>query len=145
VADQQHFLRLEVVDPDGPVFQGDVGMVILPAYRGELGILPQHAAMVTQLATGAIRVQTLDDTWLYLAVSGGFAKVQFDKVIVLADSAELATEIDVERARRSLSEAEERLAMVKEGRSPEGEDIDPYMETKAAERAKNRLKVVSRT
>jgi F-type H+-transporting ATPase subunit epsilon len=137
----QHFLRLEVVSPDGPVFEGDVAMVILPAVGGELGILPRHAPMVAQLSVGEIRVKTLDNTWLSLAVAEGFMKVQFDKVIVLADAAELASEIDVQRAQEALSRAEERLAQCK-GDVCTDEHIDPIREEMALKRAKNRLKVI---
>ena len=138
----EHFLRLEVVDPDGPVFQGDVAMVILPAAYGELGILPQHAPLVCQLSIGEIRVKTLEGAWLSLSVAEGFGKVQFDRVIVLADAAELASEIDVGRAEQALARAEERLGLAREGRALEGEEIDPYREGLAVARAKNRLKVV---
>ncbi len=52
MAEQEHFLRLEVVAPDGPVFEGDVAMVIIPAWNGEMGILPRHAPQVAQRFTG---------------------------------------------------------------------------------------------
>jgi F-type H+-transporting ATPase subunit epsilon len=77
-----------------------------------------------------------------LAVAEGFMKVQFDKVIVLADAAELASEIDPERAQEALSRAQDRLAMCHSGDIPEGETIDGYREEMALKRAKNRLKVV---
>lgn len=144
MADQQHFLRLEVVDPDGPVFQGDVAMVILPAAYGELGILPQHAPLVAQLTIGEIRVKTLEGTWLSLAVAEGFAKVQFDRVNVLADAAELAGEIDGPRAQEAMGRAQERLTACREGRVADDEDIDVYREGLALSRAKNRLKVVKK-
>jgi F-type H+-transporting ATPase subunit epsilon len=145
VVDDRHFLRLEVVSPDGPVFDGDVAMVVVPAERGEMGILPRHASMVARLSVGEMRVQTLDDEWLSLSVAEGFMKVQFDKVIVLADAAELATEIDVPRAEVALARAEERLAMLKDGTVPEDDEVDAFRETMAAKRAKNRLKVVRKS
>lgn len=142
MSDDRHFLRLEVVSPDGPVFDGDVAMVVVPAERGEMGILPQHAPLVARLSVGEMRVKTLDGTWLSLAVAEGFVKVQFDKVIVLADAAELASEIDAARAEEALAKAKERLAMLAAGSTPEGEDIDAFRETMAVSRAKNRLAVV---
>ncbi len=138
------FLRLEVVDPDGPVFEGDVGMVIVPAMRGELGILPRHAPLVAQLTVGEIRVKTLENTWVTLAVSEGFVKVQHDKVIVLADAAELATEIDAARAQEAFDRATQRLEWVKAGTVPDGEEVDPFRESMAMKRAKNRLRVIDR-
>lgn len=144
MTDDRHFLRLEVVSPDGLVFAGDVAMVVVPALRGELGILPRHAPLVAQLAIGEMRVKTLGDTWIRLAVAEGFVKVQFDKVIVLADAAELAGEIDVARAESALQRAKERLALIRDGKVPAGEEIDPYRETMALRRAKNRLAVVNK-
>ncbi len=144
MADDRHFLRLEVVSPDGLVFDGDVAMVVVPAERGEMGILPRHAPVVARLAIGEIRVKTLDDTWLSLAVAEGFMKVQFDKVIVLADAAELASEIDSQRAHEALTRAEERLAQIKNGAAVD-EEIDAFRETMALKRAKNRLAVVKKT
>jgi F-type H+-transporting ATPase subunit epsilon len=137
----QRFLRLAIVSPDGPVFEGDVAMVVVPAVGGEMGILPRHAPLVAQLSIGEIRVKSLNDTWTSLAVSEGFMKVQFDKVIILADAAELASEIDVARAEESLSEAQDRLLRCKKGEVAEGENIDTYKEEMALKRAKNRLKV----
>jgi F-type H+-transporting ATPase subunit epsilon len=138
----QHFLRVEVVSPDGPVYEGDVGMVVVPAVGGELGILPRHAPMVAQLSIGEIRLKTLDDRWISMAVSAGFMKVQFDKVIILADAAELASEIDVERAEQALAQAQDTLVRCKSGALGENESIDAYKEEMALKRAKNRLKVV---
>ena len=138
----QHFLRLEVVSPDGPVFEGDVAMVVVPAFRGEMGILPRHAPLVAQLTIGEVRVKTLSDGWLSLAIAGGFVKVQFDKVIVLADAAELAAEIDAGRSEAALAKAQSRITLAREGRAAEDEQIDLYYEEMAVKRAKNRLKVL---
>jgi F-type H+-transporting ATPase subunit epsilon len=141
VADQ-HFLRLEVVSPDGPVFEGDVGMVVVPASRGELGILPRHAPLVAQLTIGEVRVRTLDAGWLSIAIAGGFVKVQFDKVIILADAAELATEIDAGRSEAALAKAQARIARIRVDGVVEDEEVDLYYEEMAVKRAKNRLKVL---
>lgn len=138
----RHFLRLEVVSPDGPVFEGDVAMVVVPAVGGEMGILPRHAPLVAQLSIGEMRVKTLENTWISLAIASGFMKVQFDKVIVLADAAELSSEIDVDRAEEALSRAQDRLMRCKAGTVGEAEHIDSYMEEMALKRAKNRLKVI---
>lgn len=140
-----HFLRLEIVAPDGPVFEGDVAMVVVPAMRGELGILPRHAPLVAQLTVGEIRVQALDGSWIVLAVAEGFVKVQFDTVSILADAAELASEIDVPRAEAALERATQRLEALKQGGVSEGgEEVDVYRESMALKRAKNRLRVVHR-
>jgi len=140
--DTQHFLRLEIVAPDGPVYDGDVAMVIIPAVGGEMGILPRHAPMVAALAIGECRVKTPANEWFSVAVAQGFAKVQFDKVIILADAAELASEIDLERAEKAYDEAQKKLESCRLGVADEDDCLDPYVEEKAVARAKNRIKVV---
>jgi F-type H+-transporting ATPase subunit epsilon len=138
-------LHLELVAPRGPVFDGDVRQVILPGAGGEMGILPRHAPLVTQLAIGRLRVQMSDGEWSDFAVAEGFAKVQSDKVIVLADSAQESSEIDVARVRQSIDQSVKRLEMYRTGTVPEGEDVDPYREQLALKRAQNRLKVAGQT
>ena len=141
--EQQHFLRLEVVSPDGLVFEGDVGMVVVPATGGEIGILPRHAPLVAQLAIGELRVRTLGNETISLAVADGFVKVQTDKVIVLADDAELASEIDEGKVIRARDRALANLAMWKEGKAPPGQErIYPAREMTALKTAENKLKVL---
>ena len=132
-------LRLELVAPRGPVFEGAVEMVVIPAVTGELGILPRHAPLVAQLAIGQLRA-LVEGTWMTFAVAEGFAKVQFNKVIVLADTAEEASQIDVQRAERGVERALSRLDMYKTGTVPEDDIVDPYREQLALKRARNRLK-----
>jgi F-type H+-transporting ATPase subunit epsilon len=137
-------LHLELVSPAGLVFDGDVEQVVIPAVTGEMGILPRHAPLVAQLAIGRMRVQKIGGQWLDFAVAEGFAKVQENNLIVLADAAEEASKIDVSRAEQSLQRAEERLEMHRVGTVPEGEDVDPYREQMALRRARNRLRVAGR-
>ena len=144
-AEETGFLRLEIVAPPGPVFEGDVQMVVLPTATGEVGVLPRHAPLVAMLAIGRMRVLTADGNWMSFAVADGFAKVQFNKVIVLADAAEEASQIDVERVEKALERATHRLEMYRTGTIPEGEDVDPYREQLALKRARNRLKVAERS
>ncbi|MBC7294494.1 MAG: ATP synthase F1 subunit epsilon [Thermoleophilia bacterium] len=139
--EETSYLRRELVAPAGLVYEGDVEMVVLPAVTGELGILPRHAPLVAQLAIGRLRALTAGGEWLNFAVSEGFAKVQFNKVIVLADTAEEASQIDVERVQRAIERATKRLEMYRQGTVPEGEEVDPYREQLALKRARNRLKV----
>ena len=134
-------LRLELVSPQHLVYEGDVKMVMLPAIAGQMGILPRHAPLVAELVIGKLRVQTMEGKWLTFAVSDGFAKVQFNKVIVLVDSAEEAGTIDLDQARLALDEARKRLDMYHQGAVPEGEEVDPFKEQLALRRAQNRLKI----
>ena len=113
-------LRLELVAPRGPVFEGDVEMVVVPAVTGEIGILPRHAPLVAQLAIGQLRALTGEGKWLTFAVAEGFVKVQFNKVIVLADTAEEASAIDVARAEKGVERALQRLEMHPDGHCARG-------------------------
>jgi F-type H+-transporting ATPase subunit epsilon len=142
--EESAYLHLELVAPAGPVFEGDVEMVVVPATTGEVGILPRHAPLVAQLSIGRLRALTPDGVWMDFAVAEGFAKVQFNQVIVLADAAEEAAKIDVARAKESIERANQRLDMHRSGTIPEGEDVDPYREQLALRRAHNRLKVAER-
>ena len=135
------YLTFELVSPQARVFEGDVEMVVVPAVTGEIGILPRHAPLIAHLAIGRVRALTPDGTWLNFAVADGFAKVQFNKVIILADAAEEANAIDIPRVERALERATRRLEMYHQGTVPEGEEVDPYREQLAIRRARNRLKV----
>jgi len=102
-------LRLEVVTVERIVYtQDDVDMVIAPGSEGLLGILPRHAPLLTALAYGELRVKrgSVEES---LAIGGGFMEVRPDRVTVLADTAERAEEIDLERAQVARRRAEERL------------------------------------
>jgi F-type H+-transporting ATPase subunit epsilon len=134
-------LRLELVAPQGRVFEGDVDVVVVPASTGEIGILPRHAPLVAQLAIGRVRALTMDGDWVSFSVAEGFVKVQFNKVIVLADAAEEASRIDVSRAEKAVERALQRLDMYRLGTVPEDDQVDPYREQLALKRARNRLKV----
>jgi F-type H+-transporting ATPase subunit epsilon len=137
-------LHLELVAPAGRVFEGEVEMVVLPATTGELGILPRHAPLVAQLSIGKLRVLKPGGEWVAFAVAEGFAKIQSNQVIVLADAAEEASQIDVARVQKSIERADQRLEMLRLGTVPEGDDVDPYREQLALKRAHNRLKVAER-
>ena len=135
------YLKLQLVAPAGLVYEGDVEMVVIPAVTGEVGILPRHAPMVAQLAIGRLRALSADGEWLVFAVADGFVKVQFNKVIVLADAAEEASKIDIPRVEKAIERATKRLEMYRDDTVPEDEDVDPYREQLALRRAHNRLKV----
>jgi F-type H+-transporting ATPase subunit epsilon len=101
--------RLEIVTPQRKVFSEDVKFLVAPGTDGELGILPEHAPLITSLNIGVLRIQQ-DRDFIKVVVSGGFMEVRNSKVTVLATSAERADEIDVERAERAKKRAEDRLA-----------------------------------
>ena len=101
-------LRLDIVTAERVVYSEDVEVIIAPGVDGQLGILPHHAPLMTILQAGELVVRRggEEDT---LAISGGFLEVRPDRVIILADSAERAEEIDMERAGAAKQRAEERL------------------------------------
>ena len=101
-------IRLDIVTPDRLVAHGAVTAVTIPGKNGYLGILPGHAPLLTELAPGDLEY-TSGGVPHALAVNWGFAEVLGDRVIVLAQSAERAEEIDLERAEKAKVRAEERL------------------------------------
>jgi F-type H+-transporting ATPase subunit epsilon len=104
-------LIVEIVTPERIVYTNEVEMVVAPTIDGEIGVLPLHAPLVGALKGGEVRVK-IGDTIEWFAVSGGYIQVHEDKVIILADDAEVASQIDVERARQAKQFAEQRLAEV---------------------------------
>lgn len=127
-------VKVNVVTPDGPVYEAEVEMVSARAQSGELGILPGHIPLVAPLAIGAVRLKTGSNTDL-VAVSGGFLEVRPDQVTVLAQAAEKSDEIDIERALAAKERAERRLQLSKQ------DDVDFRRAELALKRAINRLKV----
>ena len=129
-------IRLDVVTAEGMVYSDDVDVVVAPGVEGQLGILPHHAPLMTILQPGELRARKGGEE-LYLAITGGFLEVRPDRVIVLADAAERAEEIDVARAEEAKRRAHERL----KERVPE---VDMAQTEAALRRALARLQVVER-
>jgi len=102
-------IRLEIITAERIVYSEDVDIVVAPGIDGELGILPHHASLMTMLQPGELRVRR-DNQEESMFVSGGFLEVRGDKVVVLADVAERADEIDIARAEAAKRRAEERIS-----------------------------------
>ncbi len=102
-------LLCEIVTPERIVYTSEVKMVIVTTIDGELGILPLHAPLVSALVPGEVRVRYGNDEVEWFAVSGGYVQVHEDKVIILADQAAAASQIDVDRARNALDLTKQRL------------------------------------
>ena len=102
-------LKLEIVTPEGKIFSEDVEMVTLPGVEGEMGIYPQHVPLITQIAAGEVlaRKGGQDST---LAVSDGFVEITGDHVVIMADMAIRAENIDEVKAEEARRRAEARLA-----------------------------------
>ncbi|ASJ56147.1 F0F1 ATP synthase subunit epsilon [Brevibacillus formosus] len=103
-------MTVEVVTPERVVYSGQAEMVIARGLQGEIGIMPNHMPLVTPLKTAPVRIKTEGDKEVKMAVSGGFMEVRGDKVTILAETAELPGDIDVERAKAAKERAEKRLA-----------------------------------
>lgn len=98
-------LHLDIVTPERRLYTGDVDEVVLPGSEGELGILPHHAPLVSLLGSGVLRLKRGGEEEAF-AIFGGFLQVRPDRVMVLAETADMASEIDLERAQRARREAE---------------------------------------
>lgn len=130
-------LLVEVITPEKVVYTNEVDMVIAPGSDGEVGILPLHTPFITTLDIGELRVK-IGQEQEYVAVHSGYLEVMEDKVMILADAAELASQIDVERARKAKEKAESLLA------EAEAEERDLEQAQQALARALLRLRIVER-
>ena len=101
-------LQFEILTAERRVYSDEVDMVIAPGQLGELGILPNHAPLLTPLQPGELRIKKGSEE-VAIAVTGGFLEMFQNKLTVLADAAERADEIDVERAERALARAQEQV------------------------------------
>jgi F-type H+-transporting ATPase subunit epsilon len=130
-------LTLELATPTRLVVTAEVDEVVAPGSLGYFGVLPGHAPLLATLGIGEVTYRIGRDEH-HVAVSGGFAEVRNDKVIILADSAETPADVDRVRAERSRDRAETRLA----GRSPD--EVDYTRAAAALARALTRLQVAGR-
>ncbi|MGD8998696.1 MAG: F0F1 ATP synthase subunit epsilon [Anaerolineae bacterium] len=128
-------LQLKVVSQHEQLFSGEVDIVLAPGVDGQLGILPNHAPLITQLAIGELRTRVGDEEYTF-AVHGGFMHVLPDEVIVLADLAERVEEIDIERAEQARQRA---LEMLKKSPPPE----ERRLTETALRRSRVRLKLAA--
>ena len=131
-------IRCEIVSQDRQVFTGDADMIIVPGTQGEMGILPNHAPLLSTLKIGILRVRFQGQEQVF-TIAGGVIEVQPDLVTVMADAAENVLEIDVSRAEAAKRRAEEFL---KQGPPP---DTDAYLKIESAlRRSTLRLEAVKR-
>lgn len=126
---------LEIVTPERKVYAEQVNMVSVKGVEGELGILPNHIPLVTPLRIAPITVKKQGSKDEVIAVNGGFMEVRKDKVVILAESAELPEHIDIDRAKAAKERAEKRLAETKQN------NVDFKRAEAALQRALNRISV----
>jgi len=129
---------LSIVTPERIFFDGDIKSLVVPGTEGYLGILSNHAPLITSLKNGKIEYRDESDKVRILAITGGFLEVSDNRATVLADTVEAAEEIDLDRARSALERAQERLANLES-------TSDPERARRAIERARNRIKVYKET
>jgi F-type H+-transporting ATPase subunit epsilon len=101
-------LRLMIASPERELYHGDVDVVLAPSVEGQLGILPHHSPLIAQLDEGLLTARAGPEEYVF-AIHGGFIQVLPDRVIVLADTAERAEEIDMQRAEEARQRALETL------------------------------------
>jgi len=111
-------LLLEIVTPERLAYSDTVDSVQLPGVEGELGVLPHHTPLVSMLGLGELRIRKDGEVETF-AIAGGFLQVRPDKVVVMAEMADMAAEIDLEKAAEARNEAERAL----EGGFHEGADL----------------------
>src|SRR6266576_4238789 len=111
VADHPLF-SVSVVTPEGPAFDGDAEMLIVPGAAGEIGVLARHAPLVAMLKAGSTRVHMGDGEVHEFATGPGFFQVLENRAIALVDDAVQAEKIDEDRARRQLEDAQKELEAI---------------------------------
>jgi F-type H+-transporting ATPase subunit epsilon len=132
------YLHCQVLTAERSVFDGDVDMVVAPGVEGQLGILPNHVALITALTYGELIIHRANQEDEFIAIGGGFIEVGPDHVTVLADSAERAEEIDIARAEAAQRRAQETMAHER------AEDVDLMRAEAALRRSLIRIKVARR-
>ena len=131
---------VSVVTPEGPAFEGDAEMVIVPGAAGEIGVLARHAPLVALLRAGSTRVHLGDGQVREFATGPGFFQVLENRAIALVDDAVLAAEVEDARAQQQLEEAQAELAKVEAGEST----ADRWQLEQRILHAENQLRVAGR-
>jgi F-type H+-transporting ATPase subunit epsilon len=133
---------LSLVTPEGAAFEGEVEMLVVPGDAGEIGVLARHAPLVAMLRAGSTRIYRDRDSEdvLEFATGPGFFKVEQDRALALVDDAVEAREIDADRAREQLEQAQAELERVERGES----DADRWQLEQRIRHAENQLTVSGR-
>ncbi|MGD8306421.1 MAG: F0F1 ATP synthase subunit epsilon [Ignavibacteria bacterium] len=125
-------INLEIITPEKVIFEDTVDSITVPGTKGGFQVLKDHAPLMSTLEIGVINVKKGNES-IYFSTAGGTIEVLDNKVLVLADSTELISDIDIDRAEQAKQRAEERLKRKKE------EEIDTLRAELALKRALNRL------
>jgi F-type H+-transporting ATPase subunit epsilon len=143
MADEARKFDLSLVTPDGPAFEGEAEMIVVPGAAGEIGVLARHAPLIATLKAGSTRVylNRAADEVREFATGAGFFKVEQDRVIALVDDAVAANEIDDARAQGQLEAARRELELVDRGES----NADRWQLEQRIRHAENQLTVSGRS
>jgi F-type H+-transporting ATPase subunit epsilon len=141
VADAHPKFDVAVVTPEGPVFDGQAEMIVVPGAIGEIGVLARHAPLVATLKAGSTRIHLEASEVLEFATGPGFFKVELDRALALVDDAVSVREIDDERARAQLEAARAELEKLDAGES----QADRWQLEQRIVHAENQLTVSGRT
>jgi len=142
VAEDTKKFDVALVTPEGPAFEGEAEMIVVPGAAGEIGVLARHAPLIATLKAGSTRVyldREAQDVREF-ATGPGFFQVQLDRAIALVDDAVLANEIDDARAREQLETAQRELERVERGES----NADRWQLEQRIKHAENQLSVAGR-
>lgn len=137
-ADSIKKVKCEIVTPEGMVLDEHAQMVVIPGAVGELGLLPRHAPVVSKTVIGEVRVKDINGKMHHIAVGEGYAKMQYDRLMLLVDTAEMAEDIDVTRAEEAIERAKSWLDRAAES------GADTRRAEQSRKRALNRLKVAGK-
>ena len=140
MADRREF-SVSVVTPDGPAYEGDAQMIIVPGAAGEIGVLARHAPLIATLKAGSTRVHVSESEVLEFATGPGFFQVLQDRAIALVDDAVEASAIDDARARGQLEAAQAELEAIDRGDST----ADRWQIEQRLRHAENQLAVAGRS
>jgi F-type H+-transporting ATPase subunit epsilon len=140
VADRRKF-SVSLVTPDGPAFEGDAEMIIVPGQAGEIGVLARHAPLIATLKAGSTRVHVSQNEVLEYATGPGFFQVLQDRAIALVDDAVRADDIDDAKAREQLEAAQAELEAIDRGDST----ADRWQIEQRLRHAENMLGVAGRS
>jgi F-type H+-transporting ATPase subunit epsilon len=143
LANGRRTFDVSLVTPEGPAFEGEAEMLIVPGAAGEIGVLARHAPLVAMLKAGSTRVYTsVDrDEVEEFATGPGFFQVAQDRALALVDDAVNAREIDDARAREQLEQAQAELERIERGES----DADRWQQEQRIKHAENQLSVAGRS
>jgi F-type H+-transporting ATPase subunit epsilon len=141
MADGTRKFDVSLVTPEGPAFEGEAEMIVVPGAAGDIGVLARHAPLIATLRAGSTRVYIdRNGEMREYATGPGFFQVQLDRAIALVDDAVLASEVDDARAREQLETAQRELERVEQGES----NADRWQLEQRIKHAENQLTVAGR-